>query len=122
MAKGSTYPYQLADGSRRYMAVYRTSNGVQKKKKGFHGLRDAQRFLNKTMADVDAGRVIATGDTFASYIDGWLAEHRPRIEEGTYRDYRVHIQRRLKPFFGDLKLGDIAPAHVRRYVAELVEG
>ena len=73
------------------------------------------------MAEVDAGQVVASPDTFASYVERWLAEHRPRIEEGTYRDYRVHVERRLKPFFGDLKLGDIAPAHVRRYVAELVE-
>ena len=122
MAKGSIVRYELADGSSRYMAVYRSSNGFQEKKKGFRGVREAERFLNKTMAEVDAGRVIASPDTFASYIDGWLAEHRPRIEEGTYRDYRVHVERRLKPFFGDLKLGDIAPAHVRRYVAELVEG
>jgi len=122
MAKGSVYDYELADGSTRYMAVYRTSNGVQRKKKGFRGVREAERFLNKTMAEVDAGRVIATWDTFAAYIDRWLVEHRPRIEEGTYRDYRVHIERRLKPYFGHLKLGDIAPAHVRRYVAELVEG
>lgn len=122
MAKGSIYPYELADGSVRHMVVYRTSNGVQRKKKGFRGVREAERFLNRTMADVDSGKVIATRDTFASYIDRWLAEHRPRIEEGTYRDYRVHVERRLKPFFGDMKLTDIAPAHVRHYVAQLVEG
>lgn len=80
MAKGSVYDYELADGSTRYMAVYRTSNGVQRKKKGFRGVREAERFLNKTMADVDAGRLIATRDTFAAYIDRWLLEHRPRIE------------------------------------------
>ncbi|MGH2762369.1 MAG: tyrosine-type recombinase/integrase [Thermoleophilaceae bacterium] len=122
MAKGSIYPYELADGTTRYMAVYRTSNGVQRKKKGFSGVREAERFLTQTMADVNAGRVIASRDTFAIYIDRWLAEHRPRIEEGTYRDYRGHVERRLKPFFGEMRLADITPAHVRRYVAQLVEG
>ena len=31
-------------------------------------------------------------------------------------------ERQLKPFFGDLTLADITTAHVRRYVAELVDG
>lgn len=31
-------------------------------------MREAERFLNKTMAEVDAGRVVAGPDTFASYV------------------------------------------------------
>ena len=42
MAKGSIYSYELADGSVRQMVVYRTSNGVQRKKKGFRGVREAR--------------------------------------------------------------------------------
>ena len=122
MAKGSIYPYDLADGSRRYLVMYRTSNGVQRKRKGFKGIREAERFLNQTIAAVDRGEVVATSDTFAEYIDRWLKEHRPRLEEGTYRDYRVHVERRLKPFFGRRKLEDIGPADIRRYVAELADG
>jgi len=33
----------------------------------------------------------------------------------------VHVERRLKPFFGEMKLSDITPGEVRRYVAELVD-
>jgi hypothetical protein len=121
VAKGSIYPYELADGSTRYSVVYRTSNGIQRRKRGFRGVREAERFLTKTMAEVDQGRIVATRDTFNTYIDRWLAEHRPRIEEGTYRDYRVHVERRLKPFFGAMKLSEITPTDVRRYVAQLVE-
>jgi len=69
MAKGSIYPYELSDGSTRYSVVFRTSNGVQRRRRGFRGVREAERFLNKTMAGVDAGQVVATKDTFASYID-----------------------------------------------------
>ena len=72
MAKGSIYEYRLNDGSRRFEVVYRTSNGVQRKKRGFQGRRVAERFLNETMAAVDAGQVIASGETFADYIDRWL--------------------------------------------------
>ena len=122
MAQGSIYPYELADGSQRYLVMYRTSNGVQRKRRGFKGRREAERFLNGKMAAVDSGEVIATGNTFADYIDRWLTEHRPRLEEGTYRDYCVHVERRLKPFFGPRKLDTITAADVRRYVAELADG
>jgi integrase len=122
LAQGSIYPYELADGSTRYLVMYRSSNGVQRKKKGFQGRREAERFLNKTMAAVDAGRVVASRDTFAAYIDRWLAERRPRLEENTYRDYRINIERRLKPFFGDRKLSAITAADVRVFVSELASG
>jgi Phage integrase, N-terminal SAM-like domain len=52
----------------------------------------------------------------------WLREHRPRLEEGTYRDYRNHADRRLTPFFGAMRLSDISPADVRRYVARWPTG
>ena len=107
MAKGSIYPYELADGSIRYSVVFRTSNGVQRRRRGFRGVREAERFLNKTMAGVDAGCAAATQERFSAYMDRWLREHRLRIEEGTYRDYHAHIERRLKLFFGSKKLSDI---------------
>ena len=120
MAQGSILPYTLADGSKRWRVNYRTSNRVQRQKRGFRSRRDAERWLNKTMAAVDRGEVVATRDTFPSYIDRWLAERRPHLEPGTFRDYSVHIERRLKPFFGKRRLGDISPADVRRYVAEML--
>jgi integrase len=72
------------------------------------------------LAAVYRGDVVAVRGTFAERFDAWLEEHRPRIEPGTYRDYRVHGEKRLKPFFGAMKPAAITPADVRRYVAELV--
>ncbi|MEA2181790.1 MAG: Phage integrase, N-terminal SAM-like domain, partial [Solirubrobacteraceae bacterium] len=61
------------------------------------------------------GEVSATRERFTERFDAWLAEHRSRIEDGTYRDYRVHGERRLKPFFGDMKPTAITPSDIRRY-------
>ena len=122
MARGSILPYELADGRQRWMVKFRTSNGVQKLKRGFKGPRDAEAHLNQVMAAVDRGDVVSAKDSFSQYIDRWLEEHRPRLEEGTYRDYQVHIEQRLKPFFGEMKLSSITSVDVRRYVAELVRG
>jgi integrase len=122
MARGSIYPRALTDGTTVFDVRYRTSNGVQRHKRGFRKEREAQKFLNAQLAAVDRGEVIASAQTFARYFDDWLAEHRPRLEDGTYRDYEVHGRLRLKPFFGELKLEQITPKHVRRYVAELDAG
>jgi predicted transcriptional regulator len=122
MARGGIYRYKLANGGDRWMVKFRTSNGVQRMKRGFKGPREAEAYLNQMMAAVDRGSVISAKGTFAEYIDLWLEEHRPRLEAGTYDDYRVQIERRLKPFFGEMKLSSITPADVRRYVADLVRG
>jgi hypothetical protein len=42
MARGSIHAYTLADGGERWMVMYRTSNGVQKAKRGFKGPREAK--------------------------------------------------------------------------------
>ncbi|HWT92332.1 MAG TPA: site-specific integrase [Solirubrobacteraceae bacterium] len=119
MARGSIYPRKLKDRTTVYDVRYRTSNGVAKQKRGFRKEREAVKYLNAQMAAVDRGEVVAGGLTFAEYFDDWLAEHRPRIEEGTYRDYEVHGRLRLKPFFGSKRLEAITQKDVRRYVADL---
>jgi integrase len=119
MADG-VHPYELADGTIRFYVKYRTSNGVQRKKRGFRSEREARRWRTQTLAAVYRGEVVAVPGTFAERFDAWLAEHRPRIEDGTYRDYRNHGEKRLKPFFGALRPAAITAVDVRRYVAEQV--
>ena len=56
-------------------------------------------------------------ETFSEYADRWLAEHRPRVEPGTYSHYRGHLEKRLKPWFGQQRLGQISRVRVRAFVA-----
>jgi integrase len=114
------YPYTLADGAIRFYVMYRTSNGVLRKRRGFVSEREAVRWRTQTLAAVYRGEVLAARGTFTERLDPWLEEHRPRIEPGTYRDYRNHGDKRLKPFFGGIKPAGITPSDVRRYVAQLV--
>jgi integrase len=116
MADG-VYTYTLADGSVRFYVKYRTSNGVPRTRRGFLTEREALRWRTQTLAAVYRGEVVAIRGSFAERFDAWLEEHRPRIEPGTYRDYRVHGEKRLKPFFGAMKPAAITPSDVRRYVA-----
>lgn len=93
---------------------------MQRQRRGFSSPRAADRWLNATRAAVQRGEVIASSGAFIERFDRWLAEHLPRIEEGTYLDYLTHGNKRLKPFFGEMKPEAITAADVRRYVAELV--
>jgi integrase len=111
------YAYTLADGGVRFYVKYRTTNGVARTRRGFRSERDARRWRTQTLAAVYRGEIVAVRGTFAERFDRWLEEHRPRIEPGTYRDYRVHGEKRLKPFFGAMKPAAITPSDVRRYVA-----
>src|SRR3954471_14617380 len=119
MADG-VYPYTLADGTVRFYVKYRTSNGVQRKRRGFAAEREATRWRTQTMAAVYRGEVVAVRGTFAERFDAWLAEHRPRIEPGTSRDSHVHGEKRLKPYFGAMKPAAVTPSDVRAYVAAQV--
>jgi hypothetical protein len=104
MATG-VYPYELGDGSVRFYVEYRTSNGVARTRRGFRSEREAVPWRTQTLAAVYRGEVFAARGTVAERFDAWLEEHRPRIDPGTYADYRVHGEKRLKPFFGAMKPG-----------------
>jgi integrase len=116
---GGVYPYLLTDGSERFSVMYRASNGVQRRKRGFTSPREAERFLRTTMAAVYRGEIVATRDTFAQYIDRWLEDQRPRLEGSTFSDYEVNVRKRLKPFFGEHRLTAITPQLIRSYVGQL---
>ena len=120
MSHESIYPYQLADGSTRYYFKYRKSDGSPGTKRGFTSRREARRARLRVMAAVDRGEVRACRDTFAVYFDRWLVMRRPYLEEGTWRDYRVHGEKRLKPAFGAMKLGAVDEAVIRDWVAEQI--
>lgn len=117
-SKESIYPYKLKDGSTRYYVMYRTSNGVQKSKRGFQSRRTARAWRSQKVAAAARGELIASRDTFASYIARWLEERRPHLEPGTGDDYARHIRLRLIPFFGQMKLTAITAEDIRRYVSE----
>ena len=123
MAKGSIYSRTLSDGKTTVFDVrYRTSDGRPKQRRGFRSYREGEKWLNQTIAAVDRGEVLGHRETFESYFDRWLREHKPRLEAGTHADYEVHGRLRLKPYFGSKRLTAITPSLVRQYVAELVDG
>ena len=51
----------------------------------------------------DRGELRTTRERFGEHFDRWLRDHHS-IDKGTRGDYRRHGERRLKPFFGAMRL------------------
>jgi integrase len=125
MARGSIRSRQTRSGI-VYDVTYDVSNGSGKRRQQRRTLptrRKAERFLAEQLAGVSRGEIVGeTRETFATYAERWLAEHRHRIELSTAIDYENTLRNHLVPFFGAMRLAKITTADVRRYVAAKVEG
>ena len=88
-----------------------------KKKRGFPRKKDAEafeeEFLRKGSQSCDM--------TFASMLELYLEDMRPRLKENTMKTNESIIESKITPFFKNLKINEITPAHVRKWQAGLLE-
>lgn len=71
--------------------------------------------LKKLRADVDAGKILASGDTtVAKWLEKWLEIRREKLRPGTHNDYERTIRLWIVPTIGRKRLGALAPEHVRQ--------
>ena len=52
--------------------------------------------------------------TFGSMAELYLADMEHRLKATTMQNKRYLIERRILPFFRDLSLAEITPAHIRK--------
>ncbi len=104
-----------------YASFYYTDwNGERKlkKKRGFARKKDAEdyerEFLRKGARSSDM--------SFGSLVELYLEDMRPRLRESTMRSKEYLINSRVLPFFKDLPINEITPAHVRKWQAGLLAG
>ena len=95
----------------------------QLKKSGFRTADEAEAALARVVADLDSGRYRDDGRrTVAGYLSEWLEN---KVTDGlrptTERSYRQHVEQYLVPSLGHLRLRDIRPAHISRFLRELGE-
>jgi integrase len=122
MARGTILRRRNKNGSVTFSIKYRTGDGTQVKRAIGPTRGEAQKALTAALAAVDRGHHQSVSrETFAEAADRWLETKRPRIEAATYRDYEIHLRRRLKPAFGALKLRHITRTRIESYLAALDE-
>jgi hypothetical protein len=94
MARGSIVTRTNGDGKTVYLIRYRTADGRQVKKTIGTSRREAERALTAASAAVDRGELRSgSSERFGAYAPRWLEEHRPRVEPGTWADYRKSVDK-----------------------------
>lgn len=58
--------------------------------------------------------------TFGSLVEFYLPDMEHRLKPITMQNKRYIIENRVLPFFKDLPVNQITPAHVRRWQSELL--
>lgn len=120
MARGTIIKRKTRTKGVVYDIKYLTADGTQIKRAVGPSGQEAQRRLNEAqaLAAVQAGAQRTTStEMFGVVADRWLAQKKPRIEASTHNDYEIHLRKRLKPAFGDLKLRQITRAKIESYLA-----
>lgn len=103
----------------RYYAVLYDINGKQRWFPCGTDKRAAKRRHDELAVELRKGehREPAT-ITFDEYSTQWLQDYGSvRLKPSTYRSYEIYIRVHLAPFFGAMKLKDITPHVVQRYVS-----
>jgi integrase len=85
---------------------------------------DTERQAREWRASETAARgsnlVEGRGITLSGFLDHWLTT-KPNIRENTRRTYQAYIETNIKPQLGQIKLTRLAPSHVERWQADLLE-
>jgi integrase len=109
------------DGKVRYLACYRDLKGQVRSAGTFASERLADKAWQRAEAKIAEGRA---GDPargrmiFQRYVkDIWLPNH--QIEPSTREGYTYSIDKHIIPEFGPMRMVDILPEHVRKWIATL---
>jgi integrase len=118
---GWVTPRSDSDGRVRYTARYRDRRGHKRTAGTFSTERQAERAWQRAERDQELGRV---GDPnrgrqrLRDYVEEqWFPHH--QIEATTRENYRYALDRYILPELGDLRVGDVMPEDVRKWIKRL---
>jgi len=106
------------DGKPRYTAYYLDIRGQQRSAGTFRNRKASDKAWQDEEAKVRAGKRGSASrgrQTFEVYVlEKWLPHH--LLEPGVRSNYASHIRNHLLPFFGPIRMSDITPEQVRKWV------
>lgn len=108
----------------RYVVLYRDPYGRQRSRAAA-SLAEARLLKSALTAEVARGEYRAlSGVTFADYLPEWLQSYAGRTSRGfreqTRQEYKRDLERHALPFFGPLKLAEVEPRDVKRFIGQLI--
>ncbi len=121
MARGSIIKKQNKNSSITYSIQYRDLTGKQIKKAIGPRKRDAERVLDHIMRQINQGEYRNLPNIiFYQLAKKWFDIKKTQVRPQTLRMYRNHLELRLFPTFGDVKLKSISQEMIERSMADLV--
>jgi integrase len=108
----------------RYAILYRDPYGRQRYRAAAT-LAEARLLKSALTAEVARGEYRAlSGVTFAEYLPEWITSYAGRTSRGfreqTRQEYKRDLERHALPFFGPLKLAEVEPRDIKRFIGQLI--
>lgn len=105
-------PYQRKDGTWEAVHYYGTDKLTGRRKKVTRygkTAKEAKMKINVAIAEIETGTYIEPNQmTVASWLHHWLETYeKPKLKQSTYVNYVLHIEKRVAPSIGHLKLADL---------------
>lgn len=96
----------------------------QRSKGGFATKREAQAYLTRTLASIDAGTFADPSKlTLREYLlERWLPMKRESLRPSTFDSYRRNVELHILPSLGHIRLQLLTPDQLDRFYAEQLAG
>jgi integrase len=108
----------------KWIAYWRsdTAKGRKQHTKVFRTKKEAQEFLNDTLAAIRGGVFSEPSKvTFGEYlVERWLPTKQMGVRPSTFASYRGLVERHVIPALGHLQIQQLSPDRLDRFYADLV--
>lgn len=93
---------------------------IQIKKRGFKSEREASKALRQAQVEADNGTYVKPSSmTYAEYLEEWFQDKKHTLGYQTAQVMEGFLQLHIVPAIGGIKLADISPTTIKRFVNEL---
>ena len=83
--------------------------------------REANSVMHKMITEMEDGKLTKKSPlTVSAWMDVWLGEYLPNIEETTRIGYRTKIKCHIKPSIGDIFVSSLRAEHIQRMVNGMI--
>ncbi len=128
MATGSIRERKTKSGEVRYQITVEGErdpltgkrNRAYKNVKG--SLKEAKSVMHRMITEMEQGKIAKrTNKSIAEWMDEWLSQYLPNIEETTRIGYKTKIKCYIKPAIGDILIQSLRAEHVQKMVNDMYE-
>jgi integrase len=98
-----------------------TGKWKQIKRRGFETKKQAMEEMTKLKAEILENEFLdLTHMSYDRYMEEWFQERKSRLQESTFEIHSIFYRNVIKPKLGHLRLQQIAPIQIQKFVNDLV--